>query len=284
MQTDSLFYALFQSVPGLLFELLERSPEAAQSYQFASVELKQTAFRIDGVFLPPDGQPEAPLFFLEVQFQRDPLLYRRLLSEVLLYLRQHPPVRDWQAVVIYPNPSVEAAEPALQEFLDTRRVQVIYLNQLGAIAELPPGLGILRLLIEPTETVPTAARGLIERVQQSARPVADISKLVELIETIVVYTFPRLAREEIAEMLGLSELKETRVYQETREEALREGREEEARSLLTRQLTRKLGPLPEAIEEQINQLSLEALETLGEAIFDLSALSDLEAWLAENGA
>ena len=185
-------------------------------------------------------------------------------------------MRDWQAVVIYPNPSVEAAEPALQEFLDTRRVQVIYLNQLGAIAELPPGLGILRLLIEPTETVPTAARGLIERVQQSARPVADISKLVELIETIVVYTFPRLAREEIAEMLGLSELKETRVYQE--------GREEEARSLLTRQLTRKLGPLPEAIEEQINQLSLEALETLGEAIFDLSALSDLEAWLAENGA
>ena len=66
MQTDSLFYALFQSVPGMLFELLERSPEAAQSYQFASVELKQTAFRIDGVFLPPDGQPEAPLFFLEV--------------------------------------------------------------------------------------------------------------------------------------------------------------------------------------------------------------------------
>ena len=88
-------------------------------------------------------------------------------------------------MVIYLNPPVEAAEPALQELLDTLRVQVIYLNQLGATAELPPGLGILRLLIEPTETVRTAARGLIERVQQSARPGADISKRVEVIETIV---------------------------------------------------------------------------------------------------
>lgn len=35
-------------------------------------------------------------------------------------------------------------------------------------------------------------------------------------------------------MLGLSELRETRVYQETRAEALREGREEEVRSLITR--------------------------------------------------
>lgn len=38
---------------------------------------------------------------------------------------------------------------------------------------------------------------------------------------LVVCTFPRLSREEIAAMLGLSELKETRVYQETRKEALR---------------------------------------------------------------
>lgn len=89
MQTDSLFYALFQSLPSLLFELLERNPEDAEGYQFASVELKQMAFRIDGVFRPPEAAPTAPVYFVEVQFQRDPQLYRRLLSEVLLYLRQN---------------------------------------------------------------------------------------------------------------------------------------------------------------------------------------------------
>ncbi|MGF1521808.1 MAG: DUF2887 domain-containing protein, partial [Leptolyngbyaceae cyanobacterium] len=112
-------------------------------------------------------------------------MYRRLLSEVLLYLRQHPRVENWQAVVLYPNPAVEVPEPALLEFLNTFRVQVMYLNQLGAIAELPPSLGILRLLVEPVETVPEAARGLIARVQASARPAAAMTQLIELIETIV---------------------------------------------------------------------------------------------------
>ncbi|NEQ48180.1 MAG: Rpn family recombination-promoting nuclease/putative transposase [Leptolyngbya sp. SIOISBB] len=218
MQTDSLFYALFQSVPSLLFELLERDPTEAEGYQFASVELKQTAFRIDGVFRPPEDTPDAPIYFVEVQFQRDPQLYRRLLSEVLLYLRQNPVVEDWRAVVLYPDPSIEVAERSLQEFLETSRVEVIYLNELGAMAELTPGLGILRLLIEPVETVPEAARGLIERVQQGSRSAVDTARLIELIETIVVYTFPRRSREEIAAMLGLSELRETRVYQEGREE------------------------------------------------------------------
>lgn len=92
-------------------------------------------------------------------------------------------------------------------------------------------------------------------------------------------------------MLGLIDLKETRFYQETREEALRDGREAglqegrkvEAESLIIRQLTRKLGTdLPEALQEQVRQLPLGTLEALGEALFDLTALADLETWLAQN--
>ena len=67
--------------------------------------------------------------------------------------------------MLYPDSSIEVAEGALEEFIETTRVQAIYLNQIGAIAELSPGLGILRLLVEPTERVPEAARGLIERLQ-----------------------------------------------------------------------------------------------------------------------
>ena len=82
-------------------------------------------------------------------------------------------------------------------------------------------------------------------------------------------------------MLGLTDLKETRFYQETREEALRDGRKAEAESLIIRQLTRKLGTdLPEALQEQVMQLPLETLEALGEALFDFTALADLETWLA----
>lgn len=272
MKTDALFYSLFQTFPSIFFELIGQSGLQSGGYRFASVEIKQTNFRLDGVFLPPENPPKAPVYFLEVQFQRDELLYRRLLSEVFLYLRQNPTVRDWQAVAIYPRAALEVQESGtFGSLVKLPYVQVIYLDQLGPVSELPIGLGVLRLIVEPEESVPLAARSLIERVQQSAVPDANMSRLVELIETIVVYTFPRRSRQEIAAMLGLVDMKETRVYQE--------GREEGTRSLLLRLLTRQMGDLPETIQERVNQLSVEELASLGEALFNFSEMTDLIAWL-----
>jgi predicted transposase/invertase (TIGR01784 family) len=51
-------------------------------------------------------------------------------------------------------------------------------------------------------------------------------QIIELIETVVLYKFPNLSREELETMLGLSELKQTRVYQEARQEGLEEGIEQ----------------------------------------------------------
>lgn len=65
MKTDSIFYRLFQKIPSIFFELIGNYPELAKFYQFSSVEIKQTAFRIDGVFLPSEST-ENPIYFLEV--------------------------------------------------------------------------------------------------------------------------------------------------------------------------------------------------------------------------
>jgi predicted transposase YdaD len=92
-------------------------------------------------------------------------------------------------------------------------------------------------------------------------------------------------------MLGLSELKQTRVYQEAleegeqigqqrgRTEGITEGRTEEARSLILRQLTRRLGTLPATAEAQVQALALPELEALGEALLDFAVLGDLSEWL-----
>ena len=79
----------------------------ASTYRFQSVELKQTAFRLDGVFTPPANSPTAPLFFVEVQFQPDPKFYHRFFSEIFLYLHQVTPPNPWHAVVIYPTRTIE---------------------------------------------------------------------------------------------------------------------------------------------------------------------------------
>lgn len=52
------------------------------------------------------------------------------------------------------------------------------------------------------------------------------------------------------------------------------------RSLTTRLLTQILGPLPSDIQRQIDELSDDRLEQLGEAALELSSLEDLAAWLA----
>ena len=80
---------------------------ANSAYQFISVEIKQTAFRIDGIFKPIDTDQNLPIIFVEVQFQPDPDFYGRLYSEIMLYLYQHKPNRSWLAVVIYPTRNLE---------------------------------------------------------------------------------------------------------------------------------------------------------------------------------
>ena len=68
------------------------------------------------------------------------------------------------------------------------------------------------------------------------------------------------------------------VVNTSREEARKEG----IRSLLLRQLSRQLGEIPETARSQIRELSLEALETLGEALFEFSNLDELMTWLNDN--
>jgi predicted transposase YdaD len=58
---------------------------------------------------------------------------------------------------------------------------------------------------------------------------------------------------------------------------------QQGRSLILRQLTRRVGELPESVRSQIDALSILQLEALGEAVLDFSGLSDLEGWLAEQG-
>ena len=88
MKTDSIFYRLFQELPSIFFELIGNSPQLAETYTFCSIEVKQTAFRIDGVFVPREDEQD-PIYFVEVQFQNDTEIYSRLFSEIYLYLRQN---------------------------------------------------------------------------------------------------------------------------------------------------------------------------------------------------
>jgi predicted transposase YdaD len=75
-------------------------------------------------------------------------------------------------------------------------------------------------------------------------------------------------------MFGLSELRETKVYQE--------GRQEGKRSLVLRLLTRRIGNVTPELRTKVQSLSLTQLEALGEALLDFSQPADLLNWLDTN--
>jgi predicted transposase/invertase (TIGR01784 family) len=108
MKTDTLFYRLFQRWPKIALELLDLE-YLSESYRFGSEEIKQTAFRLDGLLTPVEDNTEQPLIFVEVQYQSDSDFYDRFFSEITLYLRLHKPSHPWLALVIYPERSTEKA-------------------------------------------------------------------------------------------------------------------------------------------------------------------------------
>ncbi|QDZ40713.1 Rpn family recombination-promoting nuclease/putative transposase [Euhalothece natronophila Z-M001] len=233
MKTDSLFYRLFQIRPQLFFELLSGSSQADCNYQFTSVEVKQLAFRIDGIFFPSSGNKKDPFYVVEVQFQPDEQLYSRIFSELFLYIKQYQPVHPWRVVVIYPTRSVERnSEPHFQPLLNLEQVRRIYLDELEEGENSPLGVRLVKLITSKETEVSQQAQMLLESVSREVNETKLRSDIIDLIESIMVYKFPKMSRKEIAAMLGVDDLKQTRFYQEVFTEGKQEGKLEAVSRML----------------------------------------------------
>ncbi len=212
MHTDKLIYLLLQLAPQGFFSLIGRNPSDASRYEFKSIELKETAFRIDGVFIPTSIDDFT--YFVEAQFQPDEHFYARLFAEIFLYLKQYPTAK-WQAVVMYSSRSVEQKEiEAYSELLALERVKRVYLDELPESES--NAVALYELLIAKEQEAEAKARKLAER--------ASVVEL-NLIEQILTYKFRTLTREEIRKMLKIQEelLKDTAFYKEAFEEGRAEG-------------------------------------------------------------
>ena len=281
MRRDSIFYKLFQQSPSLLFELLTNPPENADVYRFDSVAVKEPRFEIDGVFLPPENASPGVVYFCEVQFQKDEKLYERVFAESLLYFyRNRERFSDWQAVIIYPSRSTEQSDIyPHRSLLNGNQVHRVYLDELGDIRSLPLWVAAMVLTTVEEEQAPEEARYLLSRTRAELSPPSSRA-IIEIVTTIMTYRFEQLSRVEVEAMLDIT-LKETRVYREIKEEGREEGREATA-NIITRQLRKRLGELPQEVRSVILGLSLSMLEELGEALLDFTSVADLQAWLEEH--
>jgi predicted transposase/invertase (TIGR01784 family) len=298
MRTDTLFFQLFQTFHTLLFELIDRPISEVEGYKFSSAEIKEKAFRFDGIFMPTAN--DKPIFLAEIQFQPKEDFYSEFLAEIFLYLNQYRPIQDWQAVAIFARHNSEPApDKFCQELITLGRIKRVYLEDLPQETN-SHGIEIIQLILASEKKAPKLARKLAEKIEQETNTELR-DNIVEFIEAVLVYKFPKLTRQEVEAMFSHSDLKKTRVYQDAmlegvqigkqeglqigKQEGLQIGKQEGLQrqvAMLLRQLTRKFGKISPRIKSQISKLSVAQLEDLAEAIFDLQSSADLSAWIKKH--
>jgi predicted transposase/invertase (TIGR01784 family) len=280
MRTDTLFYQLLKNFRSLLFELTEQPIPRANDYEFVSVEVKEKAFRFDGIFLPKTV--DNLIIFTEIQSQRKNNFYSAFMAEICMYLSQYEPEQDWQAVAIFARRSYDPGKSKhFRELFASNRIICVYLEDWQDRATDSWAIKIVQLIMASSAKTPEFVAQLVVEVAQESLPEIR-EKVVEFIETVLVYKFPKLSREEIQGMFTLDDLRQTRVYQDAKQEGREEGRQNEARSLLLRLLAKKFGVLSDRYQKLIANLALEQMESLSEALLDFNNITDLDRWLTEN--
>ncbi len=275
MKRDTIFFKIFEQNPSLLFEFVDKKPAEADRYRFKSVTIKETEFRIDGVFLPPDNATTKIAYFAEFQFQKDERLYFRVFTELMMFMdknnRSETPYDDWECVLIYGSRSYEPSKSRIHRaMLASEQTHIIYLDELGDLRKQSLGLGLMILTIVPEKNAIESAKFLMEKAKTESTERVSGQGIIDLITAIIVNKFSTLKRDEVEIMLGIR-LEESRVY--------KDARIDEAIIFVSRLLNSKLGKLPEEVKPKIQELSLEQLEDLGEALLNFSSLANLEQWL-----
>lgn len=139
--------------------------------------------------------------------------------------------------------------------------------------------------------VKTTKEDLLREVAEKINEVEDKEERREMIDMARVFAGLRLNPKIVYELLrGEDMLEESSIVQdwlkrgrkEGLEKGLEKGVEKGERFLVLRQLSYRFGKLSESTKSKIENLSLNQIEKLGEALLDFKEKSDLTKWLKEN--
>ncbi len=240
MKLDSFFYWFFSAFPDAFFTLIGEDQRKARRYRFSSIEVKEQAFRFDGVFLPVS--PKERIYFVEAQFGKKQDFYLRLFAEVAIYIRQKKPNQRWRAVVIFPD---EKSDPGIthhyEEFFASGRLLRIYLNKLPEkyLRRLP--LNLLKIISASEQNVLPAVRKLTRQLPQQVRDRKPLESIVNFLVNLILSKIPKLSLKESPKMLepiiGFAKVRKSRFYQDVAAEERSEQKKEIAKALLKKKMS-----------------------------------------------
>ncbi|MBE9145095.1 DUF4351 domain-containing protein [Planktothrix mougeotii] len=248
--------------------------EQPTTIQVLKTELIQEPIRADSLtFLQADNQI-LHLEFQTLSYSNPPLPFRML--DYYVRLKRQYSCSINQVVLFLQQTTSEQA--FVSEYTDTNTQHCYRVIRLW---EQDPNLllSVPALLPFATLSQTNSPRTLLEQIANRIATIEEPNQQADLLACTQVLAGLRFEKNLIRQLFRSETMRESVIYQEIREDGLLEGRQREAMLFVTRLITRRLGAIAPEIQEQIQTLSVEELENLGEALLDFSEVTDLENWL-----
>jgi len=241
--------------------------------KLSPTELSLEPIRADSLILE---QSEQVVLHLEFQTQPDSSMGFRMLDYRMRVYRRFPQ-KEMHQVVIYlkPTQSPLVYQDMFQLEKTSHQYRAIRLwEEAPAFFLQSPGLLPLAILTQGQD--PT---GRLREVANELDKIKDSQMQANLTAATAIFSGLLLKPHIIQEILRSDIMKESTVYQgilqEGRQEGRQEGIQEGERVFLRRQLTKRFGILPVAVEQRLLQASLTDLEIWGERILVADNLADI---------
>ncbi|GBE93556.1 DUF4351 domain-containing protein [Nostoc cycadae] len=270
MSFDNLCKLLSEKHPATFASWVLGTPQTAATV--LKTELSIEPIRADYVtFL----QLEERILHLEFQTKLEsnpPLPLRMLDYWVRLYRLYRIPIT--QVVVLLLPPAPDTVIETVFHVESTRheyRVISLWEENPQIFLDNPALLPLAPLTA--TSQPQALLQQVLERVNQlqpQQRP--EISTYTQIFAGL------KYKKDLIRQLFREDMMRESVIYQEILAEGEQLGKLTEARSLIFRQLKRRVGQLTLSLIGKIEMLSVEELENLGEALLDFQGIADLEAW------
>ena len=277
MTTDKQIHLLFKACPEFLFELADLPYPGPCKVQ--SIEVKALARTADAVVTPRN--PGKPLLVAEIQAQKEDTAYNRIIME-MAQLQIDNQGRDIMGVIIFGRRSFD---PRTQPW--TKLIQAVYLDE--ALKRLKAG-NAQHPLVAAFSPMFTREESVLEKEAAIQYRIIKQSKLGknagEVLEQVFFHWLcERLKHrtpEEIAMILNLPDISETRVGKEFLARGIQEGREEGIHAMVDSILqvgTKHFGPPPVSLKKSLSRLSLEDLRGTLDVLLDSTGWKPVSAWV-----
>jgi predicted transposase/invertase (TIGR01784 family) len=237
------------------------------------IELNVDPVRADSLILLTN---EDLILHVEFQTIHNSNIPFRMTDYRLRAYRKFPHKRMKQIVIYLTRTQSDLVYETIFELENTRhQFEVIRLWEQPASMFLESqGLYPFATLAQ-TDEPEAILRTVAARIEEigAGRVQADLAATASILAGLV------LNRDLVKQILRRDIMRESVIYQDILEEGEVKGRVGEARALVIRQLTRKLGNVSPNLLAKIEVLPLERVESLGEDLLDFTAIADLEQWL-----